>query len=250
MITGRKGVVRQPLVLQRMITKPEDVDRLHIPDPRTDGKVPVVLEAVRLLEREKREVPVFLGIISPLMLAMQLRGDDETMMDMSADPNLLKELLGKTTEFILEYAREAVEAGADQLVLDDSSQQRFSDAAAVQRYQALRGSDRQQMRKMDMSPSFTFVAMSVDSDRMIEIDVDAISIDEAVPISTAKRIGLAGIWCHGEPQPDEDAAHGKGGADRGGHQALLGRWGGRGRPRMQPGDIHPIAEPGGNDRDG
>ncbi|MDD1744106.1 MAG: hypothetical protein LUO85_05720, partial [Methanomassiliicoccales archaeon] len=116
-LTGRKGAMRQPLVLHHQVGGPEDVDRLQVPDPRTDGKVSVVLEAVRFLNQERRDVPVFLGIISPLMLAMQLRGDHETMLDMTNDPHLVKSLLNKTTSFILEYAREAVEAGADQLVL-------------------------------------------------------------------------------------------------------------------------------------
>jgi uroporphyrinogen-III decarboxylase len=111
-ITGWKGASRHPLVLQHLISKPEDVDKLNIPDPRTEGKVPMVLEAVRLLDEERRDVPIFLGIISPLMLAMQLRGDHETMMDMTNNQKLLEDLLEKTTEFILEYTREAVEAGA------------------------------------------------------------------------------------------------------------------------------------------
>ncbi len=192
-ITGRKGLARHPLVLQHLIAKKEDVDRLHVPDPRTEGKVPVVLEAVRLLDEERRDVPIFLGIISPLMLAMQLRGDHETMMDMTTDPDLLKDLLGKTTDFILEYAREAVEAGADQIVLDDSLSN--SDFLSLDQFKAFAEpyEDRvaNEMRKMDIE-SILHVCGKVDEaqlERMIEIDVDAISIDEAVPITMAKRVG-------------------------------------------------------------
>jgi [methyl-Co(III) methylamine-specific corrinoid protein]:coenzyme M methyltransferase len=191
-ITGRKGMTRHPLVMQRAITKLEDVDRLHIPDPRTEGKVPVVLEAVRLLEEDSSEVPVFLGIISPLMLAMQLRGDHETMLDMVNDPEILKELLGKTTDFIMEYAREGVESGVDQLVLDDSLSN--SDFLTLEQFRAFAEpyEDRvaNEMRKMDVE-SILHVCGNVSEaqlDRMIEIDVDAISIDEAVPITVAKQI--------------------------------------------------------------
>jgi [methyl-Co(III) methylamine-specific corrinoid protein]:coenzyme M methyltransferase len=192
-ITGRKGMVRHPLVLKHLIAKPEDVDRLQVPDPRNDGKVPVVLEAVRLLEGERKDVPVFLGIISPLMLAMQLRGDHETMIDMAANPELLKNLLRKTTDFVLEFSREAVEAGADQLVLDDSLSN--SDFLTLEQFKTYAEpyEDRvaNEMRKMDIE-SILHVCGNISEaqlDRMIEIDVDAISIDEAVPIAMAKRVG-------------------------------------------------------------
>jgi [methyl-Co(III) methylamine-specific corrinoid protein]:coenzyme M methyltransferase len=191
-ITGRKGMSRHPLVLQHLISKPEDVEKLHVPDPRTEGKVPVVLEAVRLLDEERRDIPIFLGIISPLMLAMQLRGDHETMLDMTNDPELLKQLLGKTTDFILEYAREGVEAGVDQLVLDDSLSN--SDFLTLQQFKTFaepyEDKVANEMRKMDIE-SILHVCGNVSEaqlDRMIEIDVDALSIDEAVPITVAKRI--------------------------------------------------------------
>ena len=136
---------------------------------------------------------MFLGIISPLMLAMQLRGDHETMMDMANDPELLKELLRRTTDFILEYAREAVEAGADQLILDDSLSN--SDFLTLEQFRTFAEpyEDRvaNEMRKMDIE-SILHVCGKVSEaqlDRMIEIDVDAISIDEAVPILMAKRVG-------------------------------------------------------------
>jgi [methyl-Co(III) methylamine-specific corrinoid protein]:coenzyme M methyltransferase len=191
-ITGRKGVSRHPLVLQHLITRPEDVDQLHVPDPRTEGKVPVVLEAVRLLDEERKGVPLFLGIISPLMLAMQLRGDHETMLDMSNGPDLLQKLLRKTTDFILEYSREAVEAGVDQLVLDDSLSN--SDFLTLHQFRTFaepyEDKIANEIRKMDVE-SILHVCGNVSEvqlERMIEIDVDALSIDEAVPITVAKRV--------------------------------------------------------------
>ena len=191
-ITGRKGAQRQPIVLQHIISKSEDVDKLHIPDPRTEGKVPVVLEAVRLLNNERMDVPILLGIISPLMLAMQLRGDHEAMLDMTNDPALLKELLNKSTDFILEYVREGVEAGADQIVLDDSiSNSDFLTQEQFQTYvEPYEDRVANEMRKMDIE-SILHVCGNVSEqqlNRMIEIDVDALSIDEAVPITLAKRL--------------------------------------------------------------
>jgi MtaA/CmuA family methyltransferase len=194
-MTGRKGAQRLPMVLQHKIVHPEDVDRLHIPDPRTEGKVPVVLEAVRLLEAEweaSEEVPILLGIISPLMLAVQLRGDHETLLDMEHNPDMLKALLNKTTDFILEYLREAVEAGVDQIVLDDSlSNSHFLTLKHFREF-AEPYEDRvaNEMRKFDIE-SILHICGKVSEhqlQRMIEIDVDALSIDEEVSISLAKRL--------------------------------------------------------------
>jgi [methyl-Co(III) methylamine-specific corrinoid protein]:coenzyme M methyltransferase len=194
--TGRMGAQRLPLVLEHKIAHPEDVDRLHIPDPRTEGKVPMVLEAVRLLEAEwesSEEVPIFLGIISPLMLAVQLRGDHEALMDMEHDPGLLKALLSKTTDFLLEYLREAVEAGVDQIVLDDSLSN--SDFLTMKHFREFAEpyDDRvaNEMRKLDIE-SILHVCGKVPEqrlERLIDIDVDALSIDEEVSISMAKRLG-------------------------------------------------------------
>ncbi len=197
-LTGRKGAQRTPLVLRHKITDPIDVEKLHIPDPRTEGKVPVVLESVRLLQAEwdaAEDVPIFIGIISPLMLAMQLRGDHETLLDMEKAPDLLKALLDKTTDFILEYLREAVEAGVDQIIIDDSLSN--SDILTLKNFQKFAEpyEDRvaNEMRRFGIE-SILHVCGKVSEEqleRMIEIDVDALSIDEEVPINLAKRLSAS-----------------------------------------------------------
>lgn len=191
--TGRKGMQRLPLVLQHMINKPEDIDTLHVPEPKSAGKVPVVLKAVEFLEDEMSDVPIFLGIISPLMLALQLRGDHELLFDMEKDPDHLKVLLEKTTNFILEYVKEAAEIGVDQIVLEDSLSN--SDFLTLQNFKTFVEpyEDRiaNEMRK-DSIESILHVCGNVPEaqlERMVEIDVDALSIDENVSISVAKRIG-------------------------------------------------------------
>jgi len=194
--TGRKGTQRLPLVLSHVIAKPEDVDRLQVPDPRREGKVPVVIEAIRLLEEnwdEVEEVPIFLGITSPFMLALQLRGDHEVLFDMEHDPQLLKALLQKTTDFILAYVREAVEVGVDQIVLDDSlSNSEFLTFPHFQEFvEPYEDRVANEMRKLDVE-SILHVCGKVSEqqlERMVEVDVDALSIDDEIPISLAKRVG-------------------------------------------------------------
>ncbi len=191
--TGLKGAQRLPLILQHRISKPEDVDKLQVPDPRYEGKVPIVLRAVRLLEDERNDVPIFLSIISPLTLAMQLRGTHEMLLDMVNDPVLSRKLLDKTTEFILEYVREAAKNGLDQIVINDPVSN--SDVLTLDQFKEFSEpyGDRvaNEMGKMDIE-SILHVCGRVtepELERLIEIDVDALSIDEQVPIPMAKRIG-------------------------------------------------------------
>ncbi|HSV42135.1 MAG TPA: uroporphyrinogen decarboxylase family protein [Methanomassiliicoccales archaeon] len=191
--TGYHALQRFPQVLQHQMLRPEDVDGLQVPDPKGSGKVPVVLKAVEVLQGGMEGVPIFLGIISPLMLAMQLRGDQEALFDMQDDPGLLKGLLEKTTDFIMEYVDEAARMGVDQIVLDDPLSN--SDILTMENFQRFvepyDDHVANEMRKQGVE-SILHVCGRVSEkqlERMIEIDVDALSIDEQVPIATAKTVG-------------------------------------------------------------
>jgi [methyl-Co(III) methanol-specific corrinoid protein]:coenzyme M methyltransferase len=82
----------------------------------------VVLEAVSLLRRTLgNESPVLCGVISAFTLAGQLRGEADAMMELVIDPGFLKAVLNRAVEWDLEYARAAVEAGADVIVLVDAT---------------------------------------------------------------------------------------------------------------------------------
>jgi [methyl-Co(III) methanol-specific corrinoid protein]:coenzyme M methyltransferase len=61
------------------------------------------------------------GIVSAFTLAGQLRGEADMLMDSVVDPDLLKAMLNKAVEWDIEYARAAVEAGADIVVLVDAT---------------------------------------------------------------------------------------------------------------------------------
>jgi MtaA/CmuA family methyltransferase len=126
------------------------------------------------------------------MLAVQLRGDHEILLDMEQNPDALRVLLKKSTDFILEYLREAVEAGLDQVVIDDSLSN--SDFLTIKNFREFAEpyEDRvaNEMRRLGIE-SILHVCGRVSEqqlDQMIEIDVDALSIDEEVSISMAKRL--------------------------------------------------------------
>ena len=94
------------------------VEVAHVPDPREDGRAPVVLEAVRRLS--KGNAPVLCSVTAPFTLACFLRGERETMMDTILDPTLIHNIMALAEKFSLSFVEAAVEEGADVLVLEDT----------------------------------------------------------------------------------------------------------------------------------
>jgi [methyl-Co(III) methanol-specific corrinoid protein]:coenzyme M methyltransferase len=112
------AILKHPYVRAHPLVDQETVDQAIVPDPRKDGRVPVVLEAVRRLQNEK--VPVLCGVTSPFTLACFLRGERDTLMDLVVNPTFLKQMLLLAERWAVSFIREVVEAGADVLVLEDT----------------------------------------------------------------------------------------------------------------------------------
>lgn len=110
-----------PAVSQVILESMDDVESLKVPGADVILEKSPYLEAIRLI-KEKMEVegdrrPVIAGISGPFSLAGQLRGVTNVMMDCYDDPELLTELVQKTTAFLCVYAKLLKEAGADVLLL-------------------------------------------------------------------------------------------------------------------------------------
>jgi [methyl-Co(III) methanol-specific corrinoid protein]:coenzyme M methyltransferase len=109
------------------ISKPfsrADYGGVRIPDPRKDGRMPEVVEAVRMLrERAGDEVPVIAALGTPFeVLSTTMSFEDITML-LVEDPDFLAERLGALTEFAIRYGRTLEEAGPDVLMLVDGTSQ-------------------------------------------------------------------------------------------------------------------------------
>lgn len=111
------------------ITDPAQTDALTVPDPRTDGRMPVYLDAIRLLrEAAGDELAVRACGTGAFSLAGHLMGPDAfvmalAMLDVEPDPEAerrLTRLMEVCTETTIAFALAALEAGAD-LVMDGDS---------------------------------------------------------------------------------------------------------------------------------
>ena len=113
-----RGLRRQPMVLERRISTAEGFAEVSVPDPRKDGIVPIVLEAIRDLEKRVPHLPIICGIMAPHMLAFELLGEQVALSMMVNDPSLLKANLRRAQKFGIDYAEAAHDAGADVAFID------------------------------------------------------------------------------------------------------------------------------------
>lgn len=110
-----------PAVSSVILESMDDVDALRVPGEEIIVEKSPYLEAIRLVKTEMQASgdvrPIIAGISGPFSLAGQLRGVTDIMMDCYDEPELLEELVQKTTEFLCVYANLLKDAGADMLLL-------------------------------------------------------------------------------------------------------------------------------------
>ncbi len=96
------------------------LDRLRLPDPRKDGRMPVLLEAIRRIKAEFGDTVCVTGrTAAPFSSATLLFGISETMMLMYDEPDLLADTVRFFTELQTMWGLAQIEAGADALWFGD-----------------------------------------------------------------------------------------------------------------------------------
>lgn len=106
-----------------------DIDRLVVPDPLTDGRMPVYLDAIRrLADRFAGQVAVRAPGTGPFSLASHLMGTERFLMELAmADlepggpaERSLRTLMNLTTDSLIAFAKACLEAGANIVQNGDS----------------------------------------------------------------------------------------------------------------------------------
>jgi len=105
-----------------LIQRPRDIERIPPPDPGSQGRYPLMLEAlgriVRALGRDVCVVACFDQY--PFSLAAALMGIQETMLRVVDDPPFVDDLMERCLEYGLAYGGALTAAGADILSGGDS----------------------------------------------------------------------------------------------------------------------------------
>ena len=110
-----------PYVVQPIVRTPGDLRGLRVPDPSRDGRLPVFVEAVRLLAEQVGDRPYLIATIrGPLNMASQLRGVEQLMLDLHDDPTFVYNLLDFCVEVGAVFGAALTRAGANAIAIGEA----------------------------------------------------------------------------------------------------------------------------------
>jgi len=108
--------IKAPIVKQA-----KDIDKLFVPNPNKDGRLPVALDCIQILKKEVGDkIAIMTGLAGPFSIAGNLRGVNQIMVDVKQEPDLVKDLCEITTEACTKYGQAILDSGADVLFLVDA----------------------------------------------------------------------------------------------------------------------------------
>ena len=180
-----------PVLLKTAADCIEDAVNLE-PLEVTKGRIPVILEATRLL-REKLGDEIFVKTCidsAPFSAAAALLGPQEFMINLIDEPELCHEFLEICTESVIRYGLAAAQAGAHGLAFGDSAsvlinRNMYEEFALPYARRAIAA-----LREKTGLPVFYHVCGNTRHilDLMVETGADCIEIDSMVPMALAREV--------------------------------------------------------------
>ncbi len=105
-----------PTVVGAIVTSPEEAQALRVPSLKS-GRAQIYIDAIRRAKARIVDRPVFAGVIGPFSLAGRLVDVTEAMILCYEDPDMLKTVLEKCTQFLISYINAYKQAGADGVMI-------------------------------------------------------------------------------------------------------------------------------------
>jgi uroporphyrinogen decarboxylase len=98
---------------------PDDFDRLRIPDPKRDGRLPLFLEATKtVLDEAGANVPISLTTAGPFTTASYVRGSDQFLRDLRRAPEFAHRVLRFAVDSTIPFIREVIALGGRVSIAD------------------------------------------------------------------------------------------------------------------------------------
>ncbi|MHB1035477.1 MAG: uroporphyrinogen decarboxylase family protein [Pirellulales bacterium] len=195
-----KGGTGEPL-----IRRAADVDRIPAPDPASQGRYPLMLDALRRIRKAVGEEVFLVACFDqyPFSAACELLGVERAMLSLTDDRPLLDAVMERALEYAATYARALAAAGADMLSGGDSPAgligPRFYREAALpleRRIIARLKADTHLPVSLHICGDATAILAS-----MASSGADVLELDHLVPIAeAARRVGPeVAIWGNLDP---------------------------------------------------
>jgi [methyl-Co(III) methanol-specific corrinoid protein]:coenzyme M methyltransferase len=109
----------EPRITDYIIEKAGDINKLNLSDFRSQGRIPVVLEAISLLKEKMTDTPIIGNLTGPVSLVTSLIDPNIFMRKMLKDKPFARELMELAAEEIALFGEAQAEAGADVISIGD-----------------------------------------------------------------------------------------------------------------------------------
>lgn len=101
-----------PSISETIVSKPQDIDNLKVPDPEKDGRMPMFLNAVeRVSKKVGDEVIVNGTVVGPFTLAAIMRGFENFIIDLIMDPEFAFKLMDFANKVSMAFAESFIKRG-------------------------------------------------------------------------------------------------------------------------------------------
>ncbi len=173
----------QPVVLER----PFAFDEISIPEPNRDGRMPIILEAARELSARADRLPVIVGALGPLNIAVQLRGAESFLMDLVLQPEESHRLLDICQETALHYMQ-ALDEVADVITVIEATSS--PDLIGPREFRTFSKPRLRKVIEKREVPCILHICgrTQLILEEMVSLGAEAIGIDSMVEIAEAKRL--------------------------------------------------------------
>jgi uroporphyrinogen decarboxylase len=185
----------------------KDLQKLKIPNPWKDGRLPMLLEGTRQMKALcKGEIPVISYIQAPFRHASMLRGPNDLMKDLYKRPDKVKELMEITTVSQIEYGLACVHAGADIIFISDPTSS--GDAVSPKTFEeyAFPYTSRVVHAIKQTGVKMIMHICGDTADRlkaMADTGVDCLSLDTKVDFGNARKLLKNSVCLMGNIDPNE-----------------------------------------------
>lgn len=107
---------------EQLLDSKKDIDKLKVPDPKKDGRWPIMLKAASIVIEKNDDETCIVGNIdqSPFTLAAEIRGIENLMIDLKKDPDFVYELLEICSKSVIVYGKAMAKRGVHVLNTGDS----------------------------------------------------------------------------------------------------------------------------------
>ncbi|MFV0378775.1 MAG: uroporphyrinogen decarboxylase family protein [Mangrovibacterium sp.] len=179
-----------PAVVSHPLSEGIGLSSLQLPT-KTDGRMPVVLDAARALRKKFPDLALYGLVTGPFTLALHLLGT-EIFMKLFEDPDYVGELMQFCTEVGIKHAEMLLDAGCDVIAvvdpmtsqIDPMSFETFVSPFAKRIFDFVR-------ERKKYSSFFVCGHAQQNIEVMCDCRPDNVSIDENIPLDFVKDIALA-----------------------------------------------------------